>query len=775
MSLSWLYRGSERNERPRRRAARLMMEQLEDRQLLSTVAVLGGVDAINTYAGVGFQLNPVGTLGVFVNGKEVTNTKSSYSVKIDWGDGTSASPDITPGELANGPVSPNGLVSPSFIIKGTHLYQTPRNTPYPIHVYVTGPNDSNNPMDAITSRAVVEKMDQPISTGTPVPTWSPQQPTAYPGVLPLAEMTLNVNGADGLSANTGSAMPLSTVGTVAGYVNGKLDLSPGDYKVQINWGDSGEWVKNGQDSQVIDTGSTESLTLEGSHTYNQPGEFPVHVYVTGPDGQTADRFTTWVIVRQRPNELSATPAPGGDVFSVTTGQELTGAVLVVHAVDPNAVVTGLKGEIHDAADGSTTSAVFVPMGQSTWDVYDTETFNDPGTNDLFINVNDVQGDTVTGSDQVVVAQASLPPQRDPQPQPQPILKPTLQTAITSEFDGLTKVNGGLTIKGALTDALKSLTLEVIQDGKVVAKGDLDAAAQKILGKAFGKDGVQLKSGTPLFDLTPAQLANVDGSAGSTVKFTLTATTNGGATSSVTTSPSSILVGHTGDFIVSHGQITFDNEIRESNGSTNSRRPQWPRGPSGVTIGPGYDEQSRPGIVKGEKETQAAYLKRLQAKIVEDLTSAGVSLTTANALAAGAGLTGTNAKQFADQHYQGKDILEITPEQQKSLFEDILYPAYVAKAKSKYDAHKGGKDKVAWDDLDAPIRDVLVDLAFRGDYTTNLEPLFQADAEKNDLAAFEKDLANRKAWNDKAAALKITQVPQRRFDQRVNFLKAALGL
>ena len=85
MSISWLYRRSERTERPRRRAARLMMEQLEDRQLLSTVAVLNAVDPISTYAGVGFQLNPVATLEVFVNGQEVSNTKSSYSAQIDFG------------------------------------------------------------------------------------------------------------------------------------------------------------------------------------------------------------------------------------------------------------------------------------------------------------------------------------------------------------------------------------------------------------------------------------------------------------------------------------------------------------------------------------------------------------------------------------------------------------------------------------------------------------------------------------------------------------------
>ena len=179
MSISWLYRRSERTERPRRRAARLMLEQLEDRQLLSTTAVLNGISTSPTYAGVGFRLNPVATLNVIVNGVLVNNTKSSYSAQIDWGDSTSGTPDITPGYLADG-IDAVGAISPSFYVKGTHTYDDPGN--YTAQIDVTGPNGSTNYMTTSTV-ITVEPMPQPISTGTPVNTLSPNPPFVYPGVL----------------------------------------------------------------------------------------------------------------------------------------------------------------------------------------------------------------------------------------------------------------------------------------------------------------------------------------------------------------------------------------------------------------------------------------------------------------------------------------------------------------------------------------------------------------------------------------------------------------
>ena len=266
MSISWLYRGLERTERPRRRAARLMLEQLEDRQLLSTTAVLNGISTSPTYAGVGFRLNPVATLNVIVNGVLVNNTESSYSVQIDWRDSTSGTPDITPGYLADG-IDAVGAISPSFYVKGSHTYDDPGN--YTAQIDVTGPNGSTNYMTTSTV-ITVEPMPQPISTGTPVNTLSPSLPFVYQGVLTQpAGVYMLLNSTGPLYATAGVAMPTSDVGTVAGYLNETLDLKPSNYEVQINWGDSGAWDPDSQDggsSQVVDTDNGQFLTLVGSHS-----------------------------------------------------------------------------------------------------------------------------------------------------------------------------------------------------------------------------------------------------------------------------------------------------------------------------------------------------------------------------------------------------------------------------------------------------------------------------------------------------------------------------
>ena len=183
--------------------------------MLSTIAVLNGISTSPSYAGVGFQLNPVATLNVFVDGVLVNNTKSSYSAQIDWGDPTSPD-DITPGYLADG-IDAVGAISPSFYVKGTHIYDDAGN--YQIQISVTGPNGSTNYMTAATT-ITVEPMAQPISTGTPVPSWTVQPPTAYSGVLTEpASVYMNVNSTGPLYASTGVALPISEIGTVAGYLN----------------------------------------------------------------------------------------------------------------------------------------------------------------------------------------------------------------------------------------------------------------------------------------------------------------------------------------------------------------------------------------------------------------------------------------------------------------------------------------------------------------------------------------------------------------------------
>ncbi len=88
----------------------------------------------------------------------------------------------------------------------------------------------------------------------------------------------------------------------------------------------------------------------------------------------------------------------------------------------------------------------------------------------------------------------------------------------------------------------------------------------------------------------------------------------------------------------------------------SEYTHWPKGESGVTIGPGYD-------MRGRKP----------AEIVRDLTAIGVEPAIAQKLSNGTGLKHVPAETFADAH---KSLLTLTPHQQMQLLK-LISPHYEA--------------------------------------------------------------------------------------------------
>jgi hypothetical protein len=169
-----------------------------------------------------------------------------------------------------------------------------------------------------------------------------------------------------------------------------------------------------------------------------------------------------------------------------------------------------------------------------------------------------------------------------------------------------------------------------------------------------------------------------------------------------------------NFRISAGQLTFDAEGQEG-GKHHSRRPHWPGGTSGVTIGRGYDMKLR---TKDE--------------VLADLKKAGVPMKTAEQIAGAAGLAVNDAKEFVEEN---RHKIEITPRQQRLLFE-LAYGAAEADVKrivAKDDVAKkyGAMD---WVDLDQAVRDLLVDLRYVGHYTPETREKVQKPAVKNDVAA-----------------------------------------
>lgn len=201
-----------------------------------------------------------------------------------------------------------------------------------------------------------------------------------------------------------------------------------------------------------------------------------------------------------------------------------------------------------------------------------------------------------------------------------------------------------------------------------------------------------------------------------------------------------------NFQVDRGQLTFDAEGTEG-GRFHTREPHIPGvGASGLTIGRGYDI----GQHSASQATTA-------------LTNAGLSTEQADAYAGAAGKTRGGAQQWLNNN--GAELDEITPEQQKALFEttyqemqdDVQRISDKPGVVSRY-------GELDLDEVDPAIRDILVDLRYRGDYTPNSRGGVQGLAASDDLEGLAAQMADRDAWSN---------VPNDRFERRRDYLQEAV--
>jgi len=195
-----------------------------------------------------------------------------------------------------------------------------------------------------------------------------------------------------------------------------------------------------------------------------------------------------------------------------------------------------------------------------------------------------------------------------------------------------------------------------------------------------------------------------------------------------------------------GQLTFDAEGTEG-GPYHSRTLHVPRNTSGLTIGRGYDckEKSPP-------------------KIAEDLIQAGLNPSDAQRLSMSSGLFGDEARAFIDAH-QLRDF-EISVEVQDRLF-SLIYAELTADVKricAKPDC-VAAYGSVDWPNLIQAMKDVLVDLRYRGDYTPASRKLIQAYIANNDIHGFSRILCDKSFW---------PTVPTDRFERRKQHLLANLS-
>ena len=193
-----------------------------------------------------------------------------------------------------------------------------------------------------------------------------------------------------------------------------------------------------------------------------------------------------------------------------------------------------------------------------------------------------------------------------------------------------------------------------------------------------------------------------------------------------------------------GGITWLSEGHEG-GRFHSRILHVPNANSGLTIGRGYDMKRKP-----------------QSTIKTDLISAGVETNLANKISKSSTLFGDQAKQFIIN----SDLLdaEILPAAQLALFNKTyaFYEKKVIKICNKSTVIKLYGD-TTWATLHQSIKEILIDLIYRGDYTGKTREFLQKHVASNDFQSFKSEITNQSKW---------LKVPSQRFAIRKKFLEDA---
>ncbi|KZN59749.1 hypothetical protein [Pseudoalteromonas luteoviolacea] len=190
-----------------------------------------------------------------------------------------------------------------------------------------------------------------------------------------------------------------------------------------------------------------------------------------------------------------------------------------------------------------------------------------------------------------------------------------------------------------------------------------------------------------------------------------------------------------------GRFTFEQEGQEG-GRYHSRILHVPTNGSGLTIGRGFDLKHR----KPEE-------------VFSVLSEAGVCLHDAKLLSTAAGLFGDTARKFIEKH--GLQEFEVSHQEQINLFEKTYLDMErdVKRICDKADCVEA-YGAVHWENLNQKIKDILIDLRYRGDYTPTTRRRIQRYVAQNDLASFCKEMSDKELWN---------KVPRERFKQRLAYL------
>ncbi len=174
---------------------------------------------------------------------------------------------------------------------------------------------------------------------------------------------ITLSGVGQISAFAGVGFALNPVADIFGTNNGQVDDSPGDYTVEVEWGDGSESSSNAELALDGDT-----LLVKDSHIYQTEGTYDITVNATGL-GTSASAMTTQVTVTPMPDAASIPPdvptsyngaqALGVVSMSVSGGGQISAFAGVGFALNPVA-------DVFATYDGQTDTTLTDYHAQINW-------------------------------------------------------------------------------------------------------------------------------------------------------------------------------------------------------------------------------------------------------------------------------------------------------------------------------------------------------------------------------------------------------------------------
>ncbi len=247
-------------------------------------------------------------------------------------------------------------------------------------------------------------------------------------------LTLEFVADNDFSSYVGVGFNLNPVAAIYGTYNGQPDLSPSDYRAQINWGDGNSLDT---DTSLVEGSSGEDILIKGSHVYKQQGTYDVVVYVTGPDGESISGQTATATAAAMPDPSSqpitvpeaytGSQPLGDDNPEFVADNDFSSYVGVGFSLNPVAAIYGTydgqpdlnpsdyRAQINWGDSGSWDTDTSLVVGSSGEDILvkGSHVYKQQGTYDVVVYVTGPDGQTI--SDQTATATAAAMP--DPSSQP----------------------------------------------------------------------------------------------------------------------------------------------------------------------------------------------------------------------------------------------------------------------------------------------------------------------------------------------------------------------